>query len=106
MSRELIKAMKQNDVDQQVHHSGMIVGNNCLTFGEKRNKIVDDLVVAMKRKIKYANDLKDLTKTGTVLKNIIQIWYELMLVMKSKKYQTEGNHKQFRENKFGLTKAI
>ena len=60
----------------------------------------------MKRKIKDANDLYYLTKTGIVLKNIIQIWYELMLVMKSKKYQTEENIKQFKENIIGLKKAI
>ena len=83
--------MNQNGVDQQFYHSGMIVGNHCLTFGEKGSKVNDNLVVAMKSKIKDANNLLYLTKTATDLKNIIHIWYKLMLVMKSKKYQTEEN---------------
>ena len=85
-SRELIKTMKQNGVDQQAYHSGIIVGNHCLTFGEKGSKIIDSLVVAMKPKIQDANNINYLTKIAAVLKNSIQVWYKLMLVMKSKKY--------------------
>ena len=84
-SRELIKEMKQNGVDQQAYHSGMIVGNHYLTFGEKGSKIMDDSVVAMKLKRQDAKNIDYLTKIAAVLKNSIQVWYKLMLVMKSKK---------------------
>ena len=105
-AREFIKAMKNNKVDQQVYHSGMIVGNHCMAFGENGGKIVNELTMAMKPKIKDAENLGYLTETATVMKNIIRLWFELMLVMKSKRCQTEETIKKFKETTIELTKAI
>ena len=60
----------------------------------------------MKPKIQDANNINYLTKTAAVLKKSIQIWYKLMIVMKSKNYHTEENIEQFKENTIELTKAI
>ena len=87
-AREFVKAMKSHGVDQQVYHSGMIVGNYCLTFGKNGNLIVDSMTKAMKLKLKDVNNLKHLAATSKALNHIVKLWYKIMIVMKSVKNQS------------------
>ena len=50
--RELLKAMKNNGVDQKTFHNGMIVGNKCLTLGKRAKSVIKEVDKAMRRKIK------------------------------------------------------
>ena len=56
LAEEFVDAMKQNGVDQQVYHSGMIVSNHCMTFCEDGSKIMNNLRKAMQPKFKDANN--------------------------------------------------
>jgi len=87
--RELTKALKANQVDQNAFHNGMIVGNMCMKFGENGNAIINDLSKAMSNKIKDPENLTYLEDTKVALKKIIGLWYKLMKVMKSKRRQTD-----------------
>ena len=89
LAEEFVDAMKQNGVDQQVYHSGMIVSNHCMNFCEDGSKIMNNLRKAMQPKFKDANNLTYLSNTSKKLKNIISLWYKMMIVMKSKNAQSD-----------------
>ena len=80
----------------------MIVGNHCLTFGEKGTDIMKDLEAATKTKIKDVDNRNYLSDTHTKLTNIIRLWLKLMVVMKSKKAQTDEIIKKFEEDTTAL----
>jgi hypothetical protein len=40
------------------------------------------------------------------MKEILKLWFKLMLVMKSKEYQSDATCREFRENTIALNKAI
>ena len=104
--RELTKALKANQVDQNAFHNGMIVGNMCMKFGENGNAIINDLSKAMSNKIKDPENLTYLKDTKVALKNIIGLWFKLMKVMKSKRRQTDEEIEGFKLNTMALNKAI
>ena len=104
--REIGEAMRKHGVDDHVYHSGMIVGNHRLTFGEKGADIMMDLKAATKTKIKDLDNRNYLSDTCTKSTNIIPLWYKLMVVMKSKRAQTDETINKFEENTIALNKAI
>lgn len=105
-TRALIAAMKNGGVDQKIYHSGSIVGNHCMILAEKGVEILKDMGNRMGKKIKDETNRKYLTDTLVSLKEILGLWYKLMVVMKSKKAQSDGKIQQFKDNTIALNKAV
>ena len=76
----------------------MIVGNHCMTFGERGALVMDTMTNAMRKNVKDPTNLLYLVETSRQLKNITNLWYEIMKVMKSVKKQSDERIKQFKIN--------
>ena len=49
---QLVKALKENNVDINAYHVGSIVGNHCMKMDENGDKIIDEMTEAMTPKHK------------------------------------------------------
>ena len=70
--RELVKALKENNVDIKAYHGGSFVGNHCMHYGENGDKIIDEMTNAMKPKIRAVCNRKYLGAVGVAIKNILR----------------------------------
>ena len=68
--RELVKALKENNVDISAYHSGSIVGNHCMHMGANGDKIMDAVTKGMEPKIKNPDNQKYLKNIGVEMKKI------------------------------------
>ena len=66
--RELVKALKENNVDISAYHSGSIVGNHCMHMGANGDKIMDAVTKGMEPKIKNPDNKKYLKKVCVEMK--------------------------------------
>ena len=104
--RELVKLMKQNNADQMAYHGGIIVGNQCMHMGQNGDQTLDAMSKAMRPKIKDLTNRKYVRAINVRMKEILKLWFKLMLVMKSKEYQSDAACREFRENTVAFNKAI
>ena len=105
--RELVKALKENNVDMSAYHSGSIVGNHCMhSMGANGDKIMDAVTKGMEPKIKNPDNKKYLKKICIEMKNILKLWYEIMRIMKSVEYQNDEACLNFDDNIKELNKAV
>jgi hypothetical protein len=105
-SRVIGDAMNANGVDENVYHKRSIDGNKCMKFGENGSKIVDQVDEEMKKHIKDEKNVQYLNKLSTSLKEILRLWYKLMLVMKSVKRQPRHVIAQFKVDTIALNEAL
>ena len=105
-SRIIANAMSANGVDENVYHKRSIDGNHCMKYGENGTKIVDQVTGEMRKVIKDDNNINYLEKLDTSLKEIMEIWYRLMRVMKSTKRQKSATIAKFKADTIALNKAI
>ena len=75
--REIIKALKEHNVDIDAYHSGSIAGNHCMHFGFKGGQIMDAIYKAMLPKISDASNKSYLQNTCKAIKQILKLWYEI-----------------------------
>ena len=68
--RELVKALKENNVDITTYHSGSIVGNHCMHMEANEDKIMNDVTKGMEPKIKNPNNQKYLKNICVEMKKI------------------------------------
>ena len=98
--------MKQNNADQMAYHGGIIVGNQCMHMGQNGDQTLDAMSKAMRPKIKDLTNRKYVRAINVRMKEILKLWFKLMLVMKSKEYQSDAACREFRENTVAFNKAI
>ena len=77
-----------------------------MKYGENGTKIVDQVTGEMRKVIKDDNNINYLEKLDTSLKEIMEIWYRLMRVMKSTKRQKSATIAKFKADTIALNKAI
>ena len=87
--RELVKALKENNVDINIYHGGSFVGNHCMYMGENGGKITNGMTKAMKPKIKDVCNRKYLGDIEVAINHILRLWYKLMRTMKSVEFQSD-----------------
>ena len=104
--RELVKALKENNVDISAYHSGSIVGNHCMHMGANGDEIMNAVTKGMEPKIKNPDGKKYLKKISVEMKRILKLWYEIMRTMKSVEYQNDEACLKFEDNIKELNKAV
>ena len=88
-SRVVASAMSKYGVDENVYHKGSIDGNHCIKLGQNGTEIVDEVTSAMRKLIKDSKNVEYLTKLDSSLKEMFELWFELMKIMKSVRRQTK-----------------
>ena len=104
--REITKALKENNVDIDAYHGGSIVGNHCMHFASKGNRIMDAVSKAMLPKISVASNKSYLKNTCEALKQILQLWHEIMRTMKRVTAESDEVCFTFDKNVTKLNKLI
>ena len=104
--REIIKALKEHNVDIDAYHSGSIVGNHCMHFGSKGDKIMDTIYNVMLPKISNASNKSCLQNTCKAIKQILKLWYEIMRTMKRVTVASDEDCIEFDKNVTELNKLI
>jgi len=70
--------MAERTVEHCNEHSGSIVGNHCMHFGSKGDQIMDAITNKMLPKLRDASNKAHLQNTTKAMKQILNLWYELM----------------------------
>ena len=97
-NREFVAAMKMNGVDQTTYFQGSLVGNHCMTLGEKSDGIYSEAAKRLEPLIGTTDELKrELHAFTARMKTIVGSWFKLMRVMKSVGKQSQETIDQFRQ---------
>ena len=104
--RVVISAMKDNGVDTQVYHKESIVGNHCMTFAARGDKITLDIKAKFMPLIQSQQNRISFSKFNDKLRHIISIWYDVAKFMKSSKLQTTEAISNFERDLHKLNKSI
>ena len=75
-------------------------------MGKNGDNIMDAMTKAMMPKIRDADNRKYAVAINVAMKDILLMWFKLMMVMKSKEYQSDEVCRKFEENAVALNKAI
>ena len=71
--RELLKALKEHGVDVLTYHSGVIVGNQCMTMAKKGKEIMESMMKGMLPKIRDASNRKYLKDTCDHMQHMLNL---------------------------------
>ena len=104
--RQLLKILKQNMVDIESYFGGSIVGNHCMNFAVHANKILEEMAAEMLPKISDPSNRQHLEAITIQMKQILNLWLELMKTIKSVNYQTDEACLKFKENIEKLRKRL
>ncbi len=105
--RVFTAVMKQYGVDQTTYFQGSIVGNHCMTFGEKSKDIYGKAAKELEPIIGVDDELKrELHAFTDRLKSISGVWFKIMRVMKSVEIQSDEAISQFQQDTVSLRDQI
>ena len=105
-SRVVASAMTKNGVDENVYHKGSIDGNHCMILGQNGTKIVNEVTAEMKKVVKDSQNIEHIEKLDASLKEMFELWFEMMKIMKSTKRQSRATIARFKIATIALNKAI
>ena len=75
-------------------------------MGQNGDQILDVMTKAMRLKTKDPTNRRYLRASSVQMKGIFKLWFNPMVVMKSKEYQSDKTYGEFRVNMIALNKAI
>ena len=104
--RELVKALKENNVDIKSYYGSSFADNHCMYYEENGDKIINGTTKAMKPKIRDVCNRKYLGAIGVAIKNILRLWYKVMRTMKSVEFQSDEDWRGFDKNVKEMNKAV
>ena len=105
--RVFTAVMKQYGVDQTTYFQGSIVGNHCMTFGEKSKDIYGKAAKELEPIIGVDDELKrELHAFTDRLKSISEVWFKIMRVMKSVEIQSDEAISHFQQDTVSLRDLI
>ncbi len=98
--------MKENGVDQTTYFNGSLVGNHCMIFAKKGERIYEGIFKEFEPVIQDAELKRELRDFTDRMKEIVALWYKIQRVIKSVERQSSEKIEQFEKDTNKLAELI